>query len=299
MPVPRSPLVLKNGSKIRSTVSGAMPVPVSAMASLDVGAGLQPVDGGLLGGHRPLPRRHPERAAGGHRVRGVDHQVHHDLLQTGPVHHHLGQSAAASWKSNTMSAASSRRSIGSSSRASAETSIRDAEVWPRRANASSWRVSSAARSAASRICSRSGCAEASSGARRQPACVAGDDRQEVVEVMGDPAGQLPDGLHLLRLGEPGGDLLALGDVGDDAAQALDAAVGVAGDGDDVAHLPDVSVGRDHPVQQLEVLALAGRLHEGERRQPILGVHQRHPEPGLHPLRRADSPAASPRGRPGR
>ena len=61
---------------------------------------------------------------------------------------------------------------------------------------------------------------ASVGARRVPAgsasrqqvAVAEDGGQQVVEVVGDTAGQLADGFHLLRLQELGLDPAALGDV---------------------------------------------------------------------------------------
>ena len=102
--------------------------------------------------------------------------------------------------------------------------------------------------------------------------------------MRDATGELADGLHLLGLVEATGDLLALGDVGDHPAQPLDLAVVPSHDCDDVPDFAHGAVGGDHPVQQLEVLRLVGRLDEGERRQPVIGMHQRHPEPGLQPLR---------------
>ncbi len=58
---------------------------------------------------------------------------------------------------------------------------------------------------------------------------AGDHREEVVEVVGDPPGQLPDRVHLLRLANPLLGHLALGDVLDDLDQMLRLAVIVADD----------------------------------------------------------------------
>ena len=71
-----------------------------------------------------------------------------------------------------------------------------------RPKASSWRVSSAARSPARLDLGE----EAAIGVVRaegveQQAGVADDDGQQVVEVVRDPAGQPADGLHLLRLAE--------------------------------------------------------------------------------------------------
>jgi hypothetical protein len=49
----------------------------------------------------------------------------------------------------------------------------------------------------------------------------GDDGQEVVEIVGDAAGQLPDGLHLLRLPGPSFRGLFLGEVAADEEMPLD------------------------------------------------------------------------------
>ena len=48
-----------------------------------------------------------------------------------------------------------------------------------------------------------------------------DAHEEVVEVVGDPAGERPDGLHFLRLEELGLELPGLGDIAGDAADADD------------------------------------------------------------------------------
>ena len=122
------------------------------------------------------------------------------------------------------------------------------------------------------------------GAGTQAAGIPRDDGEQIVEVVGDAAGELADGLHLLRLGETVGDLAPFGDVGDHAAQALGLPIGPAHDGDDVTHLAHRAVGGDDPVQQLEGLLLLGGLHHGERGQAIPGVHHRHPEAGLQPVR---------------
>ena len=79
-------------------------------------------------------------------------------------------------------------------------------IW-RRPNASSWRVRPAARSAASTmwrvaICRGGGIVLALQQRQRE----ALDDGQDVVEVVGDAAGELPDGLHLLRVAQLGFEL---------------------------------------------------------------------------------------------
>ena len=81
-----------------------------------------------------------------------------------------------------------------------------------RLNASSWRVSVAARCAARLISVTSNRRGRASHSREQQLGVADDRRQEVVEVVGDPAGELPDRLHLLRLPKLVLQALPLGDV---------------------------------------------------------------------------------------
>ena len=70
-----------------------------------------------------------------------------------------------------------------------------------RLNASSWPVSAAARSDARLISSAYRRSFASDGAADQELAVAGDRREQVVEVVGDAAGEPADRLHLLRLAE--------------------------------------------------------------------------------------------------
>src|SRR5271166_4815878 len=48
--------------------------------------------------------------------------------------------------------------------------------------------------------------------------IGGDYGQEIVEIMRDPAGELPDRLHLLRLPEFVFDLLATGEVADESGE---------------------------------------------------------------------------------
>ena len=71
-----------------------------------------------------------------------------------------------------------------------------------RLNASSWCVRFAARSDASTTCSQIvGRRVSSAGAHQRELRVAGDDRDEIVEVVRDAAGERADRLELLRLAE--------------------------------------------------------------------------------------------------
>ena len=54
---------------------------------------------------------------------------------------------------------------------------------------------------------------------------AGDDGEDVVEIMGDAAGELPDRIHLLGLTQPFLGLVLVGHVGGRAAIAHEAPVG--------------------------------------------------------------------------
>ena len=70
-----------------------------------------------------------------------------------------------------------------------------------RLKASSWRVSAGARSAAWRSPGRAAQVRVGADAFEQEFGVSRDDREQVVEVMRDAAGEASDGFHLLRLAE--------------------------------------------------------------------------------------------------
>jgi hypothetical protein len=71
------------------------------------------------------------------------------------------------------------------------------------------------------------------------------DHHDVVEVVGDAAGELADCFHLLRLLKLGLQRLAMRDIDDDAAQRHDLALGVA-------HRPEVALDREQrPVSSTE------------------------------------------------
>ncbi len=71
----------------------------------------------------------------------------------------------------------------------------------RRENVSNCRVSFSPRLAAARIASIACTSFGSLSRRCRSLRIAGDDHQQIVEVVGDAAGELAERLHLLRLGE--------------------------------------------------------------------------------------------------
>ena len=100
------------------------------------------------------------------------------------------------------------------------------------------------------------------------------DHQDVVEVVGDAAGELADRFHLLRLAKLGLQRLAMGDVDHDAAQAHDLAVGVA-------HRPEIALDRE----QRPVPSAEHRFGGGRR---AFGCAASRSRPGDRPDRRRAS-----------
>ena len=151
-----------------------------------------------------LRRLDREPAAVGHRVARVDHEVHDRPARSGRDRPSTAPEARVERRS---SARCPRRSgAAASAPCPAITAFRSSTRGSRtcrRLKASSWRVSAAARSPACRIsstCSRAAGRLSGSCASEQLA-VAGDRRQQVVEVVRDAAGEPADRLHLLRLPE--------------------------------------------------------------------------------------------------
>ena len=209
------------------------------------------VDGARLDG---------ERAAVGHRVAGVDDQVQHHLFDLAGVGLDAGQVGrqlqhAASTSSPTRRCSMSRRPVTTALRST----ISGLRIC-RRLTASSRPVSAAARSPACRIW-----VEVAPGriVLGQPAehqiGHAVDDRQQVVEVVRDAAGEPADDLHLLRLLQLLLELALLGDVGGGADHA-DAprrlVVDVEGAIADPAH---GAVGPDDAVDLVVVAAAQARI----------------------------------------
>ena len=98
-----------------------------------------------------------------------------------------------------------------------------------------------------------------------------DDGQDVVEVVSDAAGELADGLHLLRVAQLGLELALDGDVAADAEQRGNLAAGIAqgaglgpepaahaGDADDLELELAAFTGHHPPMQVLEVIAVFRR-----------------------------------------
>ena len=124
-----------------------------------------------------------------------------------------------------MSSPISRRSIFSVSRTTSFRSSTFGSSTVLRLKASNWRVSEAARSPASLMAltdSRIG--SLGSSVESRMFTVAGNDGQQVVEVVGHAAGQLADRLHLLRLVELRLQRLLLGHVLGQAKKADELAV---------------------------------------------------------------------------
>ncbi len=119
----------------------------------------------------------------------------------------------ASMAVNSMSSPSMRRNMRSISRTSALRSTSDARTPCRRLKASNWRVRSVARSEALTTCSRSRRA-GSLGMHgvQQHVRIAGDDHEQVVEIVRDAARQTSHGFQSLRMMELLFQAFALGDV---------------------------------------------------------------------------------------
>ena len=136
-------------------------------------------------------------------------------------------------------------------------STRGCSTW-RRLNASSWPVRFAARADAFLISSAWRFSRGSSMPLAQELAVAGDRGQEVVEVVGDPAGEAADRLHLLRLAELRLELLLAREV---------------------AHDRDVTAGAD--VRGRDELDLAqAAVRALERRLRLQGAFAHEPGPDV-------------------
>ena len=155
----------------------------------------------------------------------------------------------------------------------------------RRLKASSCRVSCAARSAALRISSISSRAVSTRArSREREIGVAEDGAEQVVEVVGDAAGEPADRLHLLRLAQLQLELATLGHVGHRADDANRGAMLTA---DDVAAIEH---GRPAAVPSVKaILARPEGISALDRRPegrgdalPIVGMQLLHPagESGL-------------------
>ena len=189
---------MKNGSKARALVSAFMPVPVSVTASSTYGPAT------TANGSPSIERVSSTLAVSivsarrGHRVARVDGEVHQHLLE-------LAASALTGHRSSDeiraqldVLADQAREQLLDVMDDRVDVEHRGCSTcW--RLNASSCRVSAAARSPAFLISSalrRSG--SSSRELPQQDLGVAADRLDEVVEVVGDAAGEPADRLHLLH-----------------------------------------------------------------------------------------------------
>ena len=97
--MPRSPLVVKNGSRQRRRVSSSMPTPVSRRPRRSRASAPR------CGAGRRAPRAQRQRAAVGHRVDGVEDQVGQRLAHLAFDAQDRGRSAARSVRSSIDDAA--------------------------------------------------------------------------------------------------------------------------------------------------------------------------------------------------
>ena len=144
-----------------------------------------------------LDRQH---AAVGHRVARVDREVEQHLLELVRVREHAVQLRLERVRRARGPRRSAVESIGViPSTTSLSSRTRGWSTW-RRLKASSWRVRIAARSAAAAIWSSSG-SELAVASVEQGLRVAADHGEQVVEVVGDAAGEAADRLEPLRLAQ--------------------------------------------------------------------------------------------------
>jgi len=112
------------------------------------------------------------------------------------------------------------------------------------------------------------------GVGRETFRVPEDDGQQVVEIVGHAAGELPDGVHLLRLTQFPFERLAFGDIDRDGEQTIPAPV--PRPADLMAHVQpmDAPVGPENP--ELRRTINAGRhrrLARHSERFAVVGVDQ--------------------------
>ena len=148
-----------------------------------------------------------------HGVASVHDEVHQDLLDLPGIGAHSSRGPARSTTASSTSSPTSRRSILATP---PMTALRSRILGCRiccRLNARSWRVRSAARlPAADDLLQVVAHRVPRLEVRGEHLAVAEDDGQEVVEVVSDAPGEVPDGLHLLGLPELHLHPVALGHV---------------------------------------------------------------------------------------
>jgi hypothetical protein len=121
-------------------------------------------------------------------------------------------------------------------------------------------------------------------------CVAEDHAQQIVEVMGDAAGQRAEGFHLLRLAQLRFEVAALGDILEGAVYARNAAIAVALQLTMIGDVLGGAVAGDDARFDIEVAALGqGEIYLLVIVVAILGVEiARIVQHARHVLRRVDA-----------
>ena len=213
MPFP-SPLVVKNGSKMRAWVSASIPEAGVGHDEHDVRAGLhRRVSGGVLLVDVDVARLDRQLPAVGHGVARVDGEVHDDLLELTRIGFDASQSGLQRRHQDDVLADQSPQHV---------VHLRDDGVEvedPRLEHllpAEGEELAGEGGGALRRLEDLAPPSAAARSSRDQApqddVAVADDDAEDVVEVVGDAAGQPADRLHLLRLAELLLQPLRLGDV---------------------------------------------------------------------------------------
>ena len=258
VPLP-SGLVVKNGSKICACTSGDIPVPVSVTAMLDH----EPVASAMA---RVLIRNSPPR---GMASRALIARLR-SACSTWPRSAWTGGTAGSSEVINVTCSPSRRLAIEDRSVMSALTSktessrgalAAEGEELARQRGGAIDGLQDLAKIVARHLVRQF---------RLDEARVAGNDGQQVVEIVRDAAGHPADDLHLLRLAQLRFEQPALGHVDERAHQPLGLPVGIAGDAAariDVAHR--AARQRDLDVEVV-VAALSQRaVRRGDQRLSIV------------------------------
>ena len=194
-PVPaRSGLVVKNGSKTRSTTSGGMPLPESVTVTATHGPTIWP--GGAARSAGTTSVRMRRRAAVRHGIAGVDAQVHQHLIELRRVAFGERHLAVVRQLEGDPLGQDAMQQRGQAAQAVAEVDglerqrvrAADGEELPRQQRAALGGAGDRVQLLADQRILRAGRGQAGAGQ---------DDRQQVGEVVRDAAGEQAEALELL------------------------------------------------------------------------------------------------------
>jgi hypothetical protein len=210
-PVPFSALVVKNGSQIRAIVAASMPQPVSLTASSTCGPGFGVVVGvGFV--QLGVAHLDGELAALGHGVAGVDRQVEQHLLDVAGVG--LDRPQLRVGHGDQLDVLADDAAEHPVHVRHHGPQVEDLRLHDGLA-AEGQELAGQGRGpvpGGGHLPDQLAAGVTGREAAQQQFAVAVDDGEEVVEVVGDAAGQPADRLHLLRLAELLFELVALADV---------------------------------------------------------------------------------------